>query len=739
MATIAVLDQNTIDKIAAGEVVERPASVVKELVENAMDAGATAITVEIRDGGISLVRITDNGSGIPAEQVPLAFLRHATSKIRSVEELVQIASLGFRGEALSSISAVAQVEMITKTPDALTGTRYVIEGGAEKANEEVGAPTGTTFLVRNLFYNTPARQKFLKTPVTEANAVTSVVEQLALSHPGISFKYMVNSQVKLHTSGNRNLKELVYNIYGRDIARELIEIHSESPLMTIDGFIGKPVISRGNRNFENYYVNGRYVRSKLLARAIEDGYQTSMMQHKYPFTLFYVQMDGESVDVNVHPTKMELRFSRQEEIYRQMRDMISDALNHREQIVKVSLSSEKERKAEEKAAKKEQAVVPEPFEQKRQIKEGFARQSLPVDPVSSQNRRMPIFPEPEHNGFRTSKTYVPVQKTTGMTREEEALFEPGAGMTAKPVVPKSQEVEPEMTMPKDTAPAFPKPTAMQNTFAEAQPAAVPKEEVKEREQQESSDVDQIPEKKAETTSENLAQLSQEPAVVQQPSSVPEETSAPAGNSEPDGQMQLFDEQFLTPEAEKSHRIIGQVFDTYWLIQYGENLYIIDQHAAHEKVLFERMMKNYREKKVTSQMVSPPLIVSLTPQEADLVTRYMDIFQSFGYEISPFGGKDYAINAVPHNLYGIATEELFIEILDNLEEVREKPLEILKDRLATMSCKAAVKGNNHLSYAEAEQLIAELLTLEDPYHCPHGRPTIISLSKRELEKKFKRIV
>lgn len=347
MATIAVLDQNTIDKIAAGEVVERPASVVKELVENAMDAGATAITVEIRDGGISLVRITDNGSGIPAEQVPLAFLRHATSKIRSVEELVQIASLGFRGEALSSISAVAQVEMITKTPDALTGTRYVIEGGAEKANEEVGAPTGTTFLVRNLFYNTPARQKFLKTPVTEANAVTSVVEQLALSHPGISFKYMVNSQVKLHTSGNRNLKELVYNIYGRDIARELIEIHSESPLMTIDGFIGKPVISRGNRNFENYYVNGRYVRSKLLARAIEDGYQTSMMQHKYPFTLFYVQMDGEAVDVNVHPTKMELRFSHQEEIYRQMRDMISGALNHREQIVKVSLSSDRERKAEE--------------------------------------------------------------------------------------------------------------------------------------------------------------------------------------------------------------------------------------------------------------------------------------------------------------------------------------------------------------------------------------------------------
>ena len=693
MATIAVLDQNTIDKIAAGEVVERPASVVKELVENAMDAGATAITVEIRDGGISLVRITDNGSGIPVEQVPLAFLRHATSKIRSVEELVQIASLGFRGEALSSISA-------------------------------------------------------------EANAVTSVVEQLALSHPGISFKYMVNSQVKLHTSGNRNLKELVYNIYGRDIARELIEIHSESPLMTIDGFIGKPVISRGNRNFENYYVNGRYVRSKLLARAIEDGYQTSMMQHKYPFTLFYVQMDGEAVDVNVHPTKMELRFSHQEEIYRQMRDMISDALNHREQIVKVSLSSDRERKAEEKAARKEQIVVPEPFEQKRQVKEGFARQSLPVEPVSSQSRRMPIFPEVERNGYRAAKTYVPVQQTTGMTREEEELFEPGAGnvpktadhsvQTEKTAVLSSAETAAEMPMQKETAlpqtsQTFLKQTETPNRMAESQQAAARNEDVKAWEQQESSNAEQEVTNPAGRSSVEAIQHPQEPETVPQTPSMPEERSSASASSEPEGQMQLFDEQFLTPEAEKSHRIIGQVFDTYWLIQYGENLYIIDQHAAHEKVLFERMMKNYREKNVTSQMVSPPLIVSLTPQEADLVTRYMDVFQSFGYEISPFGGKDYAINAVPHNLYGIATEELFIEILDNLEEVREKPLEILKDRLATMSCKAAVKGNNHLSYAEAEQLIAELLTLEDPYHCPHGRPTIISLSKRELEKKFKRIV
>ena len=544
------------------------------------------------------------------------------------------------------------------------------------SNDEIGAPDGTTFIVRNLFYNTPARKKFLKTAQTEGNYISDLMERLALSHPDVSFKFISNGQTKMHTSGNSNEKDLIYHIYGRDITAALLPVCAETEYFSVKGFVGKPMISRGNRSYESYFINGRYIKSALLSKAVEEAYKGFMMQHQYPFCVLYFTMDTELLDVNVHPTKMELRFSHQEEIYRQMRDMISDALNHREQIVKVSLSSDRERKAEEKAARKEQIVVPEPFEQKRQVKEGFARQSLPVEPVSSQSRRMPIFPEVERNGYRAAKTYVPVQQMTGMTREEEELFEPGAGN-----VPKTADL---------------------------------------------SNADAI-------------QHQQEPDAAPTVSSMPEESSSASASPEPEGQMQLFDEQFLTPEAEKSHRIIGQVFDTYWLIQYGENLYIIDQHAAHEKVLFERMMKNYREKNVTSQMVSPPLIVSLTPQEADLVTRYMDVFQSFGYEISPFGGKDYAINAVPHNLYGIATEELFIEILDNLEEVREKPLEILKDRLATMSCKAAVKGNNHLSYAEAEQLIAELLALEDPYHCPHGRPTIISLSKRELEKKFKRIV
>ena len=663
MATIAVLDQNTIDKIAAGEVVERPASVVKELVENAMDAGATAITVEIRDGGISLVRITDNGSGIPAEQVPLAFLRHATSKIRSVEELVQIASLGFRGEALSSISAVAQIEMITKTPDALTGTRYVIEGGAEKANEEVGAPTGTTFLVRNLFYNTPARQKFLKTPVTEANAVTSVVEQLALSHPGISFKYMVNSQVKLHTSGNRNLKELVYNIYGRDIARELIEIHSESPLMTIDGFIGKPVISRGNRNFENYYVNGRYVRSKLLARAIEDGYQTSMMQHKYPFTLFYVQMDGEAVDVNVHPTKMELRFSNQQGVYNFIYNALKQTLSEPELIPRVELPE-----AKEVPVKAEKIVE--------------RKQEQPMTPVREE-RKTPVIEEEKNLDYFMKKM-----------RERVTAYHQ------------------QVTKVKPT----PAPSVVQeNVNYEALPAS-----------QVAAVKQPVPEQRT---------VAKEP--------MPEQAVAPREEKSvvTEKQLDFFEEKLLTKKAAQEYKIIGQLFETYWLVEFHEQLYIIDQHAAHERVLYEKTLRGMKDREFTSQYLSPPIILNLSMQEEEALNTHMDIFTNIGFEIEPFGGDSYAIRAVPDNLFSIAKRELFTEMLDQLVDGIHSSLapDIVAEKVASMSCKAAVKGNSRLSAAEVETLIGELLELENPYHCPHGRPTIIAMTKRELEKKFKRIV
>lgn len=636
MRKIAVLSQNTIDKIAAGEVVERPASVVKELVENAIDAGATAITVEIKEGGISFIRVTDNGGGIPKEQVPLAFLRHATSKITQAEDLLQITSLGFRGEALSSISAVSQMEVITKAPENFMGVRYVIEGGQEKVLEDVGAPNGTTMLVRNLFFNTPARKKFLKTAMTEAGYVSSYMEQLALSHHNISFKYMVNGQLRLHTSGNANLKDVIYGIYGRDITRELIPVQYEKTGISITGFIGKPSIARGNRNFENYYINGRYVKSKLLMKAIEEAYKPYMMQHKYPFVCLQYDIHGEDVDVNVHPTKMEVRFQNQSAVYNATYDLITEALAGKEIIPEVSLTSKPTVAPKQTQPKEKKILVPEPFEKNRIAEEKAVYAPVGLRPASAE-------PKTEN-------------KTTPISISE-------------PVKPKESEMQ-----------------------------AKPKEQKQESFPQEKSEVVKIE------------------------------------------QMELFDNRLLSKEARVHHRIIGQLFDTYWLVEYDNKFYIIDQHAAHEKVLYERFLKEFAQKEIISQMVSPPSLVSLNLQESNLLKANLEIFREFGFEISEFGGKEYSIHAVPANIYGVSVQELFIQILDSLDQEHiSKTPDILAERIATAACKAAVKGNNRLSVKEADALIDELLSLENPYNCPHGRPTIISMTKYELEKKFKRIV
>lgn len=774
---IAVLDKDTIDKIAAGEVVERPASIVKELVENAIDAGATAVTVEVKEGGISFIRITDNGCGIAADEVRLAFLRHATSKIRTAEDLTGIASLGFRGEALSSIAAVARVEIITKTPEALTGVRYCIEGGEEKSFEEVGAPSGTTFLVRNLFYNTPARAKFLKTAMTEGNAVTTVVEQLALSNPGVSFKYIQGGQTRLHTSGNRNLKELVYHIFGREISRELVEIESVSTLMEIRGFVAKPSVSRGNRNFENYYVNGRYVKSKLLARAIEDGYHGFMMQHKYPFTLLYIQMDGTRVDVNVHPAKMELRFSNQEAIYDQMEGAIREALMKRERIPEVTVG----RESREKERKPAYAPAPEPFERERLRREQGEKVRVlpqsyrPAEEKSFGGGSLPIYP----SGRReiSGAPFAPgrgrsEEKEAGLFREEGAYGrEASAGTEDRGARPKegalfadaqsymeNEQNASEGTLEKKertVAPAEgsageyregPEPMGGSQTPA---PGGLPErprpsggtgehgaeENAAERPAANAGDgKENAAEDTGEWTGKRSAGDGGGPDGIEHAGRKDQENAA-----ERPEQLELFDGRLLSKEARTAHKIIGQVFDTYWLVEFGENLYIIDQHAAHEKVLYEKMMREYGRKEILSQLLSPPLIVTLKAQEAELLRRYAEVFSAFGFEIEPFGGREYQISAVPSNLYGIATDALFLEILDQLEEGGGRSVALISEKLASMSCKAAVKGNNRLSRQEAEALIDELLTLENPYNCPHGRPTIISMSKYELEKKFKRIV
>lgn len=721
---IAVLDQNTIDKIAAGEVVERPSSVVKELVENAIDAGATAVTVEITDGGKKLIRITDNGSGMEEDQIPLAFLRHATSKIEKVEDLEHIASLGFRGEALSSIAAVSQVELITKTPSAISGNRYVIEGGVEHSLEELGAPEGTTFLVRNLFYNTPARSKFLKSDTTEANYIHTLMEQLALSHPEISFKYIQNKQVKLHTSGNYSVKDVIYSVYGRDIAKALLEVEQENSFMKISGFVGKPEIARGNRSFENYYINGRYVKNNIITKAIENAYKGFLMQHKFPFVSLRMEMEGNDLDVNVHPAKREVRFAREQEVYDAIYDTVRNALTRREMIPKVTLGPEEISRKEDVV---KSSAVPEPFEQKRreQIYGAPISRPQPVrESPASYSTMHPAKTEGILSEKNPSPALTPSEENlfTGTLRKNQELDE------AKKKVELEQQAKIAEVPAEKTAPAT--ATIPQETSAIAKPeeSKIPDPPTAE----ESSDAAKpVPSIESEAQTEQTS--TETPSAPVEPSPAPQKEPAPK-------QLELFEEKLLAPESRNRIRMIGQVFDTYWLAEFDDNFYIIDQHAAHEKVYYERLVKKFRENSIDSQYLTPPLIVSLNMQEEEVLNANKDYFEQFGFEIEHFGGREYCISAVPSNLYGLTEEELFLEMLDHLDSDNSKDaLDIFASRLATMACKAAVKGNNRLSMEEAEKLLDELMTLENPYHCPHGRPTIISMTKTEMEKKFKRIV
>lgn len=726
MPQITVLDKQTIDQIAAGEVVERPASVVKELVENAIDAGATAITVEIKQGGISFIRITDNGCGIDKKQIPTAFLRHATSKITKVSDLLSIQSLGFRGEALSSISAVAQVEFISKTKESLTGSRYVIEGGVEKSLEEIGAPEGTTILVRNLFYNVPARSKFLKTATTEGNYISSYLEQLALSHPSVSFKYVMNGQVRFQTTGRGELKEIIYQIYGRDIARELLPVSYHDGELSIQGFIGKPIISRGNRNFENYYVNGRYVKDKIIMKGIEEGYRTFMMQHQYPFTCLYYTLPGTQVDINVHPAKMEVRFSSQEDIYFHTKEAIIQAL-HSNELVFTGDDSEKKKASAPVIPKKE--ALPEPFEQKRR-----AQVLPPVSPSADLGSRImrdratvygTVAPE-----SHTSKNTESVLSNL-FTEKRDSRHLSAAPEDSQLIKTDSRSI-PEQKSASGADHIAAKDTADSKTQnrPEALDAGIKPEKV-------SADSDN-------TVSTATSQLALQPQKTVEPvlSKEPRELQHTAENQPAPQQMTLFDKENQFPLAdEKNYRIIGQLFETYWLFEMEDTLYIMDQHAAHEKVMFERLMKEHKERAVLSQMISPPIILHPSMQEMDLLKEQRDVFLEYGFELELFGSDAMAIRSVPHNLYGIPVKPLFDELLAECEQGLGKSdsREVIGHRIATMACKAAVKGSSRMSVPEVQSLIRELLTLDNPYQCPHGRPTILRMTKTEIEKKFRRIV
>ena len=734
MPNITLLDQNTINKIAAGEVIERPASVVKELLENAIDARATAVTVEIKEGGTTFIRVTDNGCGIPREEVPLAFLRHSTSKIKSVEDLFTISSLGFRGEALASIASVCQVELITKTSEALTGSRYSIEGGIERPLEEIGAPEGTTFIARNLFFNTPARRKFLKTPMTEGSHVAELVEKIALSHPEISIRFIQNNQNKLHTSGNHNLKDIIYTVFGREIAANLLAVEAKKQDIAISGFIGKPVIARGNRNYENYFINGRYIRSSIISKAIEEAYKPFMMQHKYPFTMLHFTIEPELLDVNVHPTKMELRFRDGEMVYRMVYDAVSGALAHKELIPEVELNKEKAEQEAKEARKHEPS--PEPFELRRL--EAMSRQQAACAPGSKRLKpaepslmRDPDFlaenwlKKPAGADFlhglpeSAAKNEETVQNQADGAREHGQLN----GMTDRGVQPGEGEAAARDAAAEEAA---------------ARDAAVEEAAARDAAAEEAAARDAAVEEAAarDAAAEEAAARD---AAAREAAAGEAQAGAAAFSGKPE-QLDLFDGKLLEPKSRLMHKLIGQVFDTYWLVEFNEQLYIIDQHAAHEKVLYEKTMATLKNREYSSQMLNPPIILTLNMNEEVLLKEHMKYFSDMGFEIEPFGGREYAVRGVPANLLSIAKKDLLIEMIDGLsDDVSTHNPDIIYERVATMSCKAAVKGGSRLSTEEANELIDQLLNLENPYACPHGRPTIISMSRYELEKKFKRIV
>lgn len=719
MAKIELLTQETIDKIAAGEVVERPASVVKELVENALDAGATAITVEIKEGGISFIRITDNGCGIEKSQVKLAFMRHSTSKIRKVEDLLNVSSLGFRGEALSSISAVSRVELITKTYEDLTGTRYVIEGSKEIAFEEIGAPEGTTFLIKDLFYNVPARRKFLKTAQTEGSYISDIVEKLALSHPNVSFKFINGNQTKLHTSGNGNRKDLIYHIYGREIAGSLFEVEYKGENFSVSGFIGKPVITRGNRNYENFFVNGRYIKSPLLSKAVEEGYKNFLMQHQYPFVDLYFSFGANQLDVNVHPTKMELRIDNNQEVYREVCNMVYNKLSHRDLIPDVPV---KEEDRPRNIVREYKEPIPEPFESRRlnDIRAKVAKDS-PYEARYPERR-----PVPQFVADRAKMTEQNGAGQNGSTQNDDRwVAENVPASNAKTEVKYSAPVSNDDTV---------KTNYVAETVGTFNNLDVSKNINGSGIANNANNTDNVNNINAVNISENISNINNT-----------ENTNNPA-NTEPEiieGEQQTLEQlnpSFMSRDARKKHKIIGQLFKTYWLIEYEDKLFIIDQHAAHEKVLFERTMAKIKDKEFTSQIISPPIVLSLDARETEMLEKYREQIERLGYEVEHFGGKEYMISAIPDNLYKIDMKDLFIEMLDDFSDMtgRETP-DLILEKVASMSCKAAVKGNDELSFAEMDELIEELLTLDNPYNCPHGRPTIISMSKYEIEKKFKRIV
>ena len=722
MAIINLLDKDTINKIAAGEVIEGPAAVVKELVENAIDADANSVTVEIKDGGTSLIRVTDNGKGIGSDDIKMAFLPHATSKIKTADDLTLVSSLGFRGEALASIAAVSEVEVLTKTADEISGIRYVINGGKEEANEPIGTPEGTTFVVRNIFYNTPARKKFLKTAATEGRYVGEVMEHMAVSHPEIAFKFILNGQVKLQTMGNGSLKDVLFYIYGKETTANIIpvnnpDVEGESVNgLSVRGYIGKPSLTRGNKEYENYFINGRFIKNKVITRAIEDAYKSFLMQHRFPFTCLLISIDSSLVDVNVHPTKLEVRFSDTESLYRLIFHEVDNALRKKDLLPDMGIKQVpdkqplvREFKSASKSEKSEGYVIPdipmpEPFEKSRQgewkkeLKPVFKQESF-VAEKAKRDEASPLI---------KSEIYAPLVSTPVSDVNSSEL---NKSLENKNEISFDNVNKGEISNTENSS-----STLVENNVKTLKNVHI--ESVKEE----------------GITYKKISDYSEEDKVIKTESTLVERDSDADNDISPED----FKGGILAKKALPDIKIIGQIFGTYWIMEFDGSVYMIDQHAAHEKVMYEKFVKEISANKVTSQNLLPPVVVTLSVSQKQITEEISDHLHKLGFEIEPFGGNEYVIKAVPTELFGISEKEMLFDIIDqySLEGKKATPDTVLS-KLATMACKAAIKGNMNISLLEAKALIEELMSLDNPYNCPHGRPTMIFMSKSDVEKKFKR--
>ena len=743
MSIINVLDKDTINKIAAGEVIEGPAAVVKELVENAIDADANSVTVEIKDGGTSLIRVTDNGKGIGSDDIKTAFLPHATSKIKTADDLTLVSSLGFRGEALASIAAVSEVEVLTKTADEISGIRYVINGGKEEANEPIGTPEGTTFVVRNIFYNTPARKKFLKTPATEGRYVGEVMEHMAVSHPEIAFKFILNGQVKLQTMGNGSLKDVLFYIYGKETTANIIPVNNpdtDGELvngLSVRGYIGKPSLTRGNKEYENYFINGRFIKNKVITRAIEDAYKSFLMQHRFPFTCLLISVDNSLVDVNVHPAKLEVRFSDTESIYRLIFHEVDNALRKKDLLPDMGVKQVPDKKplvrdfnSHNKAERTEKErgyiipdiPMPEPFEKSRQgewkkeLKPVFKQESFVADKVKRDEKSPLVKSEmyaPFDNDTTFDKSKLAPFEIESIDKSEGGIKNTGGNLAGDASRENSAETEDNREYP----------TSVEHTAKTSY----------------NKDFNTV--KEDSDTYKNMSENSFQAdggktntTDVEQDFCDKDESSCNTNKSS----KEEFKGGILAKKALPDIKIIGQIFGTYWIIEYDDSVYMIDQHAAHEKVMYERFVKEISENKVTSQNLLPPVVVTLSGSQSQIVEEIEEHLYKLGFEIEPFGGNEYVIKAVPTELFGISEKDLLFDIIDQYSlEGRKATPDTVLSKLATMACKAAIKGNMNISILEAKALIEELMSLDNPYNCPHGRPTMIFMSKSDVEKRFKR--